>query len=137
MYNVLIIDDDGLDVFMHTKIVKVFGFSKTVVSVKSAQRGLAYLNENSNEPAELPDIIFLDLTMPMMDGLSFLDAYDMLPGHITGHCHIVVLTGMESEKKIAQVLRNKHVLDVVPKPLNAQVLKIIDSKISMLRQAFR
>ena len=137
MYRVLIIDDDGLDIFMHTKIINVFGFSKDVESVKSGKKGLEYLMSRVETPERLPDIIFLDLTMPIMDGMQFLDAFADLPEVVTGYCKVVVLSATESETTITSALRKANVLDVVPKPLNGQVLKIIDSKVSMLREEWR
>ncbi|MCJ7772599.1 MAG: response regulator, partial [Desulfobacterales bacterium] len=68
-YNlVLLIDDNEIDNFVAKKVIEKSGFAEKVITVQSARYALDYLNTESSSEDELPDIIFLDIGMPEMDG---------------------------------------------------------------------
>lgn len=111
----VLIDDSDIDLFIQRRFLEVYNFSEQLVSYKSAQDALAWLKNINGEAA--PDIIFLDLNMPEIDGFSFLKSFQTLPEKVTKKSRIVVLTSSNSSKDREQVFENKNVIQFITKPL--------------------
>lgn len=69
MKKVLLIDDDAINNFVNKKLIQRFMDQVEIVEFLDAHSALDYLNANE------PDIIFLDINMPEMDGWAFLEEY--------------------------------------------------------------
>src|SRR5438067_1599134 len=93
--HVLLIDDNEIDVLVNRKILENEMFAGEISSHSSATDALKML-QNSN--GNLPDLIFLDIMMPVMDGFAFLDEFAKLPDAVTKQCKIVMLSTSESFK---------------------------------------
>jgi CheY-like chemotaxis protein len=111
----MLIDDSEIDLFIHRRFLDLCHFSKELISCKSAESALDLLkNSGSDTP---PDIIFLDLNMPVMDGFSFLGQFMQLPAKVRNHTRIVVLTSSNSATDRQQVFLYKNVIEMITKPL--------------------
>src|SRR5882724_10800992 len=97
---VVMVDDDDVDCFVTKKIIEDSNFSEKIVVFNSGKEGLEYLRKNENNPEQLPEVIFLDILMPVMDGFGFLDEYDKLSDKIKSKCKIVLLSTSESFKDL-------------------------------------
>jgi CheY-like chemotaxis protein len=64
-----------------------------------------------------PDVIFLDLNMPDVDGFSFLENFNTLPESIRQKTKIVVLTSSNNKKDKELVFTNQNVIQFITKPL--------------------
>src|SRR3954470_6844268 len=87
---VMLIDDNETDLFIHNRVLQLSGYGNDIVSFTSALDALAYLKQNKIET--WPDIIFLDLNMPVMNGFVFLMEFNELPLADAGKCDIVILS---------------------------------------------
>lgn len=123
--SVLLIDDNEIDILVNKKVIETEHFAETVASVTSAQEALKLLNAASGKPT-LPDLIFLDIMMPVMDGFAFLDEFARLPEDVTKKCKIVMLSTSESFKDLNKANKNCFVYKFLNKPLNEQVLAAIN-----------
>jgi len=121
---VLLIDDNTLDNFVNKKLVEMNNFAEKTEVYESAQSALEYLKTEKTE--NLPDIIFLDIMMPVMDGFQFLDAFEMLNQSIQKKCKIVMLSTSDSFKDLNRANKNRFVHKFLNKPLNDQVLGAIN-----------
>lgn len=111
----VLIDDSEIDLFIQRRFLEVYDFSNQLISYKSAEAALNWLKNSNGEPA--PDIIFLDLNMPDVDGFAFLKRFESLPDKIKNTSKIVVLTSSNSVKDKQQVFENKNVIQFITKPL--------------------
>jgi two-component system nitrate/nitrite response regulator NarL len=111
----VLIDDSDIDLFIQRRFLEVYNFSQQLVSYKSAEEALEWLKHSDDEPA--PDIIFLDLNMPEIDGFGFLKSFEGLPDKIVKTSKIVVLTSSNSAKDKEQAFENKNVIQFITKPL--------------------
>ena len=68
---ILYIEDDEIDAIKFAATLKNLNFSEDIVTKENGQEGLDWLFENKNQ---LPKIIVLDLNMPKMGGLEFMEA---------------------------------------------------------------
>ncbi|MFM7217945.1 MAG: response regulator, partial [Bacteroidota bacterium] len=123
---VLLIDDNDIDNFINERMITTSHFSKSVVVKNSGEGALSFLSENAADNAKLPEVIFLDLNMPAMDGFGFLAEYEKLPESIRKFCKVVVLSSSISPEDINRASMNPYVLKYVNKPLGEKYLDAIN-----------
>jgi CheY-like chemotaxis protein len=121
----LLIDDNEIDNFINKKLLLKTRFALDIVEKKSAASALDFLRSVANEPENMPDIIFLDIMMPVMDGFDFLDEFDKLPASLKANCRIIMLSSTESFKDLNRANSNKYVYKFLNKPLTEMVLAAI------------
>ncbi|MDX2188729.1 MAG: response regulator [Bacteroidota bacterium] len=122
---VLLVDDNETDNFISEKIIEMSGFSDTVIAVDSGSGALEYLESNKNNPDKIPDVIFLDINMPYVDGFVFLFEFEKFPDSIKKKCKIVILSSSDNKRDIDRIVDNKYVINYVVKPLSPEALKKI------------
>lgn len=111
----VLIDDSNIDLFIQRRFLEVYDFSNELLQYKSAAEALKWLRELNGETP--PDVIFLDLNMPEIDGFAFLKNFESLPEPIREKSKIVVLTSSNSSQDRDQVFENKNVIQFITKPL--------------------
>ena len=111
----MLIDDSEIDLFIHRRFLELCNFSKEVITYRSAESALDWFKNLNGEAA--PEIIFLDLNMPVVDGFSFLNQFNGLPEKITSRSQIVVLTSSNSTTDREQVFLYKNVIKMITKPI--------------------
>jgi response regulator of citrate/malate metabolism len=116
---VIIIDDSEIDLEVEKIIMKGINLAK---KIDLRTNGEDVINELSNirRLDEVPELIFLDLIMPGMDGLEFLQSFSELPEFVRQKCNIVVVTANNDQKTIDMTYTNPSVIDYVVKPLDAE-----------------
>ncbi len=121
---ILLLDDNPVDNLVNRKLIQTSRFSDTILAYESGYDVLTYLR---NEPLEqLPDIIFLDIIMPKMDGFQFLDEFATLPGEIRERVRIVMLSTSDSFKDLNRANKNRYVCRFLNKPLTPEMLQAIN-----------
>lgn len=117
-----IIDDDEIFVFL-TKIaiqqtnlinlIKVFGNGLDAIN---------FLKENIDNPASLPEIILLDLSMPIMDGWEFIEEYLLLLPKLSRKITIYIVSSTISPFDIVKAKSISAVTDFIIKPITKEKL---------------
>ena len=75
---IMIIDDNQIDLYIFSKLLTKNNFCETILQYTSAEKALKYIVENQENNLLMPQIIFLDIYMPLMDGFEFLENYRQL-----------------------------------------------------------
>ncbi|PSR55724.1 response regulator [Adhaeribacter arboris] len=119
---VLIVDDDLVARFLVERILTKKKVSKQIVTASNGEEALAVLN-NINSQETYPDLIFLDIKMPVMDGFEFLEALQhselsKLP------IKIVLLTSSFNQQDVERA-KNYSVAVYLIKPLIGENLSTI------------
>lgn len=73
--NVCLIDDDHIYQFTAKKTLETIDKVDKIEVFSNGEEGISHLRRNISTNRELPDVIFLDINMPLMDGWQFLDEY--------------------------------------------------------------
>ncbi|WP_157976107.1 response regulator [Lewinella sp. IMCC34191] len=96
----MLIDDSETDNFIHSRRLKKMGLSDQIVIRMDGRQGLAYLTETDANGR--PDLLFLDINMPVMDGWEFLDEYQQLPADKRAQVTVVMLTSSVGDTDYAR-----------------------------------
>lgn len=122
---ILLVDDDPDDIFFHQFVIQESGLCDEVRAVENGPMALQYLSDTTHPDYRRPDIIFLDINMPAMNGFEFLERYQELPPEQKSRLVVVMLT-----TSLNPVDRNRsdgmpEVNGYYSKPLTASMLQSI------------
>ncbi|NLR93042.1 MULTISPECIES: response regulator [Flammeovirga] len=121
--HILLIDDSESINFYNRLIIEETGVTKKCTFFLSAEEGLEYIKEEHNENNPLPEIIFLDINMPKMNGWDFLDAYDQLDESLRKKITLFMLTTSTNEDDKAKANTYNTVKGFLSKPLTEDSLR--------------
>jgi len=122
---VMLIDEDEIDNLINQKIIESNNFSDKIIIFRTGQEALEYLDKNKGTDEQLPDLIFLDINMPIMDGFQFLEEFENLKGGVHQKCKIIMLSSSISPRDIDRAASNRFVKKYLNKPLNSRYLQAI------------
>jgi CheY-like chemotaxis protein len=115
--NIYLIDDDKLFIFLLKKTIGLTGIATNVTDFPDGRSALEYIQANVSNPEILPDIIFLDLRMPIMDGWEFLDEYAPIEQKLPKKSRLYVFSSSISPYDIENAKNNPLVTDFIIKPI--------------------
>jgi len=115
---VFLIDDDNIYQFTARKILESTGLAKEIQSFYNGRDALRYLTEQKNLGADaLPDVIFLDINMPVMNGWEFLEEYHNLVGEFPKPVVVYVVSSSIDSYDIKKSKQYRAVTDYIVKPV--------------------
>jgi CheY-like chemotaxis protein len=117
---VMVVDDTGIDLLMTTQILKKANFAEDIIAFESVAEALNYFKTHKNDVGRLPDVLFLDINMPGMDGFDFLDQFVRFPGIIKKHCAIIMASSTIAGKDLKRLNDYPIITKFFPKPLTLQ-----------------
>ena len=117
---IFLIDDDESTNRFHEIIIKQSNLTDTIVKAKNGKEALSVLKKPKNSIA--PDLIFLDLNMPVMDGFRFLEKYRETTEFAGHQPKIVVLTTSLIPEEKSNALANENIYKFLNKPMKKNEL---------------
>lgn len=119
---VLLIDDDKATNFFNERVVTRHEDFYQVNTVQSGLAALDYLNAVENNAAIKPDLIFLDINMPAMNGWEFLTEFSKLDQKVTAGIKVILLSTSSNPDDVRASAKNHSVDDFINKPLSMDLL---------------
>ena len=120
---VMLVDDNDTDNFISKRIIEITKFADRVEVKNSGKSALDYLRENQEKPEDLPNLIFLDINMPIVDGFVFLYEFEKFNDVIKDKCKVIILSSSDNKRDIDKIVNNNHVIKFITKPLTETALE--------------
>ena len=132
---IMVIDDNEVDRFIAEYNIAADNLAEETVLMDSARSALVYLSGLAQKPDELPDLIFLDIQMPEINGFGFLDAYNKLPEIIKLKAAIVMLSSSLNPDDYDRAHTSEYVKRIVTKPLDKRRIDEVRAGAEMFKDA--
>ncbi len=115
-----IVDDDPIYVFATKKVMRMSGFCESFLVFKNGREALESLSAIVLEGSKMPEVILLDLNMPVMDGWQFLDEFTQIqpPHKIT----IYIVTSSINPEDMERAKAYEDVVNYIVKPVSEKSL---------------
>ncbi len=126
---VFCIDDDQITLTLCELVIKKANFASEVIVAKNGKEGLSFFstffsNLKKGQPIEdAPEIILLDLNMPVMNGWEFLEDYLMKYADRIPDTKVVILSSTVNPEDFSRANQYEIVIDFINKPLTVEGLE--------------
>ena len=120
--SILLIDDNPDDNFYHERVIRKCAKAEQIITMTDAADALEFLRKESEKKTQ-PELIFLDINMPGMNGLEFLAEYVKF----STHSKVVMLTTSENPDDRRKAHNTNVISDFRIKPLSKEMLEQIIS----------
>lgn len=124
---ILCVDDDPITLMLYKKVIIKAEFGSTVLFAQNGEEALEFFKQASNRknlssPAQIPDIIFLDLNMPVMNGWDFLEHFSNEVYPKFSDVKVVILSSTIDPSDYLKAKQYEAVTHFLSKPLTVQML---------------
>lgn len=123
MSKVFIIDDDTIHQRIAQIMIEKHQLFDDYTSYTDAEKALIFLKEQKSNSSSLPDVILLDLNMPVIDGWDFLDLLEGFRSELSKAIRIFIVTSSVDEKDILRAQNYSAVTGFISKPLSPDIIR--------------
>jgi len=107
---IMIVDDNEFDCYITSKIINNLDESIDIMEFNSSLTAIQFLEEFQNSPEKLPNLIFLDIYMPIIDGFGFVEKFNTFSDVIKAHTKIFILSTTVDDLYINKAKLNSSIL---------------------------
>lgn len=126
---IMCIDDDSITLMLFKKVINKALFSKEIITAQNGEEALEFFKSIKNTTTKQPQLIFLDLNMPVMGGWEFLDHFNK-PEYLNfNNIKVVVLSSTIDPEDVKKSKTYPIVIDFLPKPITTSMLDYLKTKI--------
>ncbi|MFB3387872.1 response regulator [Flavobacterium sp. LAR06] len=134
---ILCIDDDPITLMLCKKVISKSEFSNEIITAQNGEEALLHFNtlkytNSKNKVSKKPELIFLDLNMPVMGGWEFLDHFTS--GDYTEFSNaasVIVLSSTIDPDDLAKAKKYPIIIDFLSKPITLPMLEYLKKKIDI------
>ncbi len=122
---VMLVDDNEMDNFINQKILEANHFAQTIYTNTNGISALEFLKnlfKNESLLNGYPEIIFVDLNMPLMNGFQFIEKFLEFPEEVTKRCKIIILTSSLNPGDRENANKIDPTIKFLYKPLSPSIL---------------
>jgi CheY-like chemotaxis protein len=115
-----IVDDDEIYQFTLTRIISRYRLANKTLSFLDGEKAIEYLTDNILIEDNIPDVIFLDNNMPIMDGWQFIEEYAKMESKIKKKVLIFMVSSSVDPNDIERANKTNQISDYFIKPVSIE-----------------
>lgn len=115
--HICVIDDDDIYQFLLRKELKHTNMVESIHVFTNGKQAIAFFQDNSGNSSTLPDVIFLDINMPIMNGWQFLDEFQKIKHKIDKKITIYMVSSSFDNRDVVKSKEYAEVTDYIIKPV--------------------
>ncbi len=119
---VCIVDDDDIYQFTASMEIQKTNLVNKIIMFPNGLKALDYINIEKDNPGNLPDVIFLDVNMPMMDGWDFLKEFIIMKANLPKSIVIFMVSSSVDSRDVDRAHEISEVSGYMVKPMGKQRL---------------
>jgi len=133
---ILCIDDDPITIMLCKMVITKASFSNKVITASNGEEALRYFNTlksltDDNKSTTYPQLIFLDLNMPVMGGWGFLDCFNTEDYSDFNASKVIILSSTIDPEDLEKSKKYPMVIDFLSKPVSKEMLEYIKTKFNI------
>jgi two-component system, chemotaxis family, chemotaxis protein CheY len=121
MPTIALVDDDSIFQFTATRLIESAKLARKILHFENGGDALQYLKENSLNPENLPDFLFLDINMPFVDGWMFLEDFVKIKSGLAKEIKIYMVSSSIDPRDMNRAKGFVEVKDFVVKPVTMEM----------------
>jgi len=125
---ICIIDDEDINQFIVKTIIKNIDTEIKILSYNNGEDAILALNELIIADENMPDIILLDINMPVMNGWEFLDEFIKIKSQISKNIDIYIVSSSSAPEDKNKAKTYKEINGYLCRPIEPIILKDIIAK---------
>ncbi|HMZ46578.1 MAG TPA: response regulator [Chitinophagaceae bacterium] len=114
---VLLIEDDAITIMLCERILRLNNFAETIITKQNGQEAIEFIQELIQYNKPIPEICFLDINMPIMNGWDFLNEFEKIKMQLGTPMQIYILSSTANPEDFIKATTFKTVTGTLPKPL--------------------
>lgn len=125
---IMCVEDDPITLMLFKKVAQKASFAKEIINTTNGEEAINYINNITSEENK-PQLIFLDLNMPIMGGWEFLNLFNNSNYYNLNKTKVIILTSTIDPEDIKKSKSYPNVIDFLSKPITVEMLDYLKSKI--------
>lgn len=114
---VCVIDDDDIYQYLLKKELKSTNIVDNTVVFSDGAKAMEFMRNAQDSPESLPDVIFLDVNMPIMNGWEFLDAFIQLRPNLSKEIIVLIVSSSFDQRDLEKAAAYSEISDYIVKPV--------------------
>ncbi|WP_431242629.1 response regulator [Flavobacterium sp. P21] len=133
---ILCIDDDPITLMLCKKVISKSQICHEIITAQNGEEALHHFNtlkytNNKNKDNKKPELILLDLNMPVMGGWEFLDHFTSADYKEFNTANVIVLSSTIDPEDLAKAKKYPIIIDFLSKPITQPMLEYLKKKIDL------
>lgn len=127
---ICIIDDDEIYQMFTKKMIQNLDLCDEILSFQNGEEGILAIKQMIADGSAVPDIIFLDINMPIMDGWEFMDEFVPLQNHLPKKISVYIVSSSIAPGDQDKAKTYVEISGFMIKPMKSEsILEVIQSKL--------